>query len=311
MKGVAIRPFYAFFMKLGITALLLAGTMINNSQVLSQVQYTRYWNQPTQEYSQEYNSGDYTITLRAREMEQVNTPNLQIHQKLIWYRYADHLHAEVTEKVINIYTYKQVNNNYPNLNISHTEIDNIIPTINNYIYSEVYSYAYLGGSTTGTTLNNFLLNTTTYNYNTLYNIVNIATNDSYYDDTAQITQTPQANIFKSNKNKQYVLVDEVNNYLNYGDEQLPYNPNQQNLINFYSRSDITVDYTTDVNITDYEVIDIPNIMFTILGMPFAWISTAFNLTIFPGTPYAINLSHIFFAIIGSLIIIFVIKKVIK
>lgn len=66
--------------------------------------------------------------------------------------------------------------------------------------------------------------------------------------------------------------------------------------------------TTVIN---YEVLDIPGLMFTILGMPFAFISTAFDLTLFAGTPYAINITTLFFTLIGSLIIIYVLKKVIK
>lgn len=61
----------------------------------------------------------------------------------------------------------------------------------------------------------------------------------------------------------------------------------------------------------YEIIDIPGLMFSILGMPFAWISTAFDLTLFPGTPYTINIAHVFMAIISASIFIFIIKKVIK
>lgn len=59
---------------------------------------------------------------------------------------------------------------------------------------------------------------------------------------------------------------------------------------------------------DIEVIDVGGLMWEILGMPFAFISTAFNLTIFPNTPYAINIANILFAIIGALVVIFVIKK---
>ena len=69
-------------------------------------------------------------------------------------------------------------------------------------------------------------------------------------------------------------------------------------------------YSYDVQY-NYEVVDIPGLLFTILGMPFAWLSTAFNLTIFPGTPYAINISHLMFAVIGALILIVILKKIIK
>lgn len=60
-----------------------------------------------------------------------------------------------------------------------------------------------------------------------------------------------------------------------------------------------------------EIVDIPGIMFTMLGMPFAFVAQAFDLTIFPGTPYAVNLSHIFLAIAGAGILLFIVKKVIK
>lgn len=58
-----------------------------------------------------------------------------------------------------------------------------------------------------------------------------------------------------------------------------------------------------------EVVDIPGLLFQILGMPFAWISTAFNFTIFPNTPYAVNISHIFMAVIVGGIAIFIIKRI--
>ena len=60
-----------------------------------------------------------------------------------------------------------------------------------------------------------------------------------------------------------------------------------------------------------EVVDIPGLMWQILGMPFSFVSQAFNLTIFPGTPYQINISNLLFTVIGALLIIVVIKKVLK
>lgn len=74
---------------------------------------------------------------------------------------------------------------------------------------------------------------------------------------------------------------------------------------------ISTTYTATIETNNYEVIDLPGLMFDILGMPFAWLSTAFNLTIFPGTPYAINISHIIMAILGCLLLIVIVKKVIK
>lgn len=76
-----------------------------------------------------------------------------------------------------------------------------------------------------------------------------------------------------------------------------------------SASQYKLDWTTPEQTG--EIVDIPGIMFTMLGMPFAFVAQAFDLTIFPGTPYAVNLSHIFLAIAGAGILLFIIKKVIK
>ncbi len=70
-------------------------------------------------------------------------------------------------------------------------------------------------------------------------------------------------------------------------------------------------YYTVPNNPNVEVIDLPGLLFEILGMPFAWISTAFNFTIFPGTQYAVNISQILMAIVIGLIGIYIVKKFIK
>lgn len=61
----------------------------------------------------------------------------------------------------------------------------------------------------------------------------------------------------------------------------------------------------------YEVIDIPNIMFTVISMPFTFMSKAFNVTLFPNTPYSINIANILLSIVGALTFIFIIKIVVK
>lgn len=93
------------------------------------------------------------------------------------------------------------------------------------------------------------------------------------------------------------------------DDDLPL-PDSEPLNNQYNYpKQIIYDITFTADSTNAnEIVDIPGLMFTILGMPFAWLSQAFNLTIFPGTPYALNLSHIFIVIVASLILIVIIKK---
>lgn len=60
-----------------------------------------------------------------------------------------------------------------------------------------------------------------------------------------------------------------------------------------------------------EIIDIPGMMLMVLGMPFTFVAQAFDLTIFPGTYYQVNLAHIGLAVIGAGLIIFVLKKFLK
>lgn len=61
----------------------------------------------------------------------------------------------------------------------------------------------------------------------------------------------------------------------------------------------------------YEVVDIGGLMFTILTMPFSFISQAFNLTLFPNTPYQVNISNLFLVIIAVLIFTWLISIIIK
>lgn len=81
-----------------------------------------------------------------------------------------------------------------------------------------------------------------------------------------------------------------------------------NQYGFIEPTDITIDGVyVPYNSNDYEVIDIPNIMFTILSMPFTFVSQAFNLTLFPNTPYQLNISNLFLSIIAVLIFVFIMK----
>lgn len=61
----------------------------------------------------------------------------------------------------------------------------------------------------------------------------------------------------------------------------------------------------------YEVIDIPDLMFNIITLPFAFISQAFNVTLFPNTPYQVNIATLFIAILAILILAWLLGKLIK
>ncbi len=61
--------------------------------------------------------------------------------------------------------------------------------------------------------------------------------------------------------------------------------------------------------SNVEVIDIGGLCFTILTMPFAFISQAFNLTLFSGTAYAINIGDVIMFIISIFILIYIVKLI--
>ena len=61
----------------------------------------------------------------------------------------------------------------------------------------------------------------------------------------------------------------------------------------------------------YEVIDIPGLMWEILTMPFAFVSQAFNLTLFPGTPYQLNIANLFLSIIAIVVFVWLISFFLK
>jgi hypothetical protein len=116
------------------------------------------------------------------------------------------------------------------------------------------------------------------------NKTNYVLNFYYLDPTIQSGQTPSNDLAQFYVKNKYLLI---------------------------SYNNITMEGNFIPPVSNYEVIDIPNFIFTILTLPFSFISVAFNLTLFPGTMYQINLANLFLAIIGILVFIFVIGLLIK
>lgn len=81
-------------------------------------------------------------------------------------------------------------------------------------------------------------------------------------------------------------------------------------INNIMSTDILVTYNknTEINV-NYDALDLPSLLWEILAMPFAFISQAFDLTLFPGTPYQINISNTILVFIGLLILLVALKIV--
>ena len=139
--------------------------------------------------------------------------------------------------------------------------------------------------------------------------------DLLQDDDIPITETEAITNLQSgrsyfynaewNKTKSYLTMND--GYMRFSQrcivEITDTQNNQQNHVAFTA---LQISY--EVNQQTIEVVDIPGIMFTILGMPFSFIAQAFNLTLFPGTPYQINVANVLFALIVALIVIFIIRK---
>lgn len=67
--------------------------------------------------------------------------------------------------------------------------------------------------------------------------------------------------------------------------------------------------TLEINTINYEVVDIPGLILTILVMPFTFVSKAFgNFTLFPGTIYQVNIGNLILIILLATLIMFIIKK---
>ena len=154
------------------------------------------------------------------------------------------------------------------------------------------------------------------------------------------TTIQQPTIINKNNNNQYIQIQLKNNnnlnvYLYVNNTQITtlapnqiytytenWNTNEETkelkiyLVEVGNTDNISA--TTTINLTipttqksEYEVINIPEVMLYIITMPFTFYSQAFNFTLFTGTPYAINIGQLILGIIGSLLMIWLIFKVMK
>lgn len=88
-------------------------------------------------------------------------------------------------------------------------------------------------------------------------------------------------------------------------------PNEPPTLNMFTERVQNI-YTINPNISvNYEVIPLGELMLTILSMPFNFLSTAFNITLFPNTPYAINIANLAKGIIAICAILFIVGLVMK
>lgn len=189
-----------------------------------------------------------------------------------------------------------------------------------YLYKSVYTTSQADWSTY---LNRQIVQ---YQCNVLINEIEDINNNFYYtkqnykEEISNYGITPYNDITElqlTPKKTNYVIIDEVIAVNAYAYDQFnqEYEELEQNVIplktNNYAYGNITISGTNIIPDETYEVIDLPGLMWEILTMPFAFISQAFNLTLFPGTPYQVNISNLFLSIIAVITFVWLITFFLK
>lgn len=297
-----------------ITAsILLTGSIgLSNTQLLAT--YTKSMNYT--QWGQTYTETDYyNDEIEAQRVLRLKTPSptsnidgvSKVQSFSICYDWYDS--TEPTDKRIRrIYTYTYVENRAIDLErFEYSFLGNIVPYSNYQDVSRQFTYFF------GIPSNQYIVNTLNGNAPYTYDEILSMTTDIGINDPTW-TLMPTVTTINDIKTSvainlpiydTFYVVDRIT--INY-DDSLINTPIPQDLNNFPNQQFITIQYKYERN-TTAEVVDIPGIMFEILGMPFAWISTAFNLTIFPGTMYEVNISHIIMAVVIGGIAIFIIKRI--
>lgn len=148
-----------------------------------------------------------------------------------------------------------------------------------------------------------------FNYGTELKIINFNTNDLTTFTISTMLKIP-INIVKGTDTEVLVWIYPYVKATN--DTWITFNYSNQQSQNTWLINNIspTITGINRVYLTT-EVIDMPNIMWTILTMPFTFISVAFNLTLWPGTQFAVDIGNLILALLGIMIFIFIMKVIIK
>lgn len=146
-------------------------------------------------------------------------------------------------------------------------------------------------------------NDATYRTDYNFNIVNTAT---WTDGTGEYTNNVErGNYYTGNythleRKTANLTLSDVQDIMELEKYELVYLP--------IYKATIMIAIKQIVNVsTEQEVIDIPGLMLQIISMPFTFISTAFNVTLFPGTQYQVNVGNFILGLIAILTILFIIK----
>lgn len=187
------------------------------------------------------------------------------------------------------------------LSITYPKTETFI--INKYIDSDLLGYKFVSSSVS----DNFVPTTdVTINYYYVYDttiIKNITLN--YYQVYSGISISEE-NIIQKNVGYKLVLNDYKLNIQNFTYSYVE--PNTPEIT--ISKDLEIIYYYNKVSSGKTEVIDMWGLVATMVSIPFTFLSQAFNLTLFAGTPYAFNFSSLLLTFI-SLLVILLILKIIK
>ncbi len=293
-----------------VTTVLLTGAVSNANTILAQYSKTINYNSFAYPY---INATYFEDNLESQESISYKSSNpitdidgiTQINSFILKYDWWDSTTEE--HNVTRLFKYTLIQNRA-------SQLDYIYPTYTGTIYKyETYEsfnrrYSVYAGLPTNQVILNALNGTFPSSFNEYKSMINDVGIPNLQWTTIPCNSIDNiGNSYRAElmtQNYSYIVEELIIDY----DDELVNTPIPMDLTYYPSKMEANIVYRhPEAQAT--EVVDIPGLLFQILGMPFAWISTAFNFTIFPNTPYAVNISHIFMAIIIGGIAIFIIKRI--
>ena len=165
--------------------------------------------------------------------------------------------------------------------------------------------------------------TTTNQCKTIIDEIKNVNNGFYYSETSEIFEidaynyTDEFDLEIVQGGATYIAIEytplvKAHFYDHYANDTYDYTySNVMSTQSMFQINTYTISGTNIIVQGGYEVIDLPGLMWQILTMPFAFVSQAFNLTLFPGTPYQLNIANLFLSIIAILTFVWLISFFLK
>lgn len=204
------------------------------------------------------------------------------------------------------------------------DVEDFYPTYTDEI---IIDYVAMGRNVYTTTKSNWdsLIGrqTTTNQCKTIIDEIKNVNNGFYYSETSEIFEidaynyTDEFDLEIVQGGATYIAIEytplvKAHFYDHYANDTYDYTySNVMSTQSMFQINTYTISGTNIIVQGGYEVIDLPGLMWQILTMPFAFVSQAFNLTLFPGTPYQLNIANLFLSIIAILTFVWLISFFLK